>query len=263
MRRSSLGWGVVLLLLGVLMLGDAAGLRLPGGGRPMDFFWPLLLILAGGWIVLGVWMRPRLQSEQASIDLQGASEASVTVNHGAGELRIAGGAGIGQLASGTFAGGLEQSARRAGDRLEVRMSPPSPSFPFFGGWDRYDWDLRLSSEIPMTLSLKTGADKADADLGSLRLTGLKVETGASQTRITLPRIGRLNADFNLGAASLTINVPEGVAARVRVSQGVSTVRVNTSRFPRTGDVYQSPDFATAANAVDIKLEAGAADISVN
>jgi hypothetical protein len=89
-----------------------------------------------------------------------------------------------------------------------------------------------------------------------------VETGASQTNITLPAHGRLRADFELGAASLRLNVPEGVSARIRVSQGVSDVKIDQARFPRSGDVYQSPDFDSAANAVEMKIEAGAAEIRV-
>lgn len=263
MRRSSLGWGVVLLLLGALMLADASGLRLPGGARPLSFFWPLVLILLGAWMILGVTMRRRVMtSEQASVDLQGASEAAVTINFGAGELQISGGASLGQLVSGTFVGGLEQSSRRDGNRLNVRMNPPSPSFMFIPHFDGYDWDLRLNSEIPMALTMQMGANKADVDLSSMRVTDLKVETGASQASFTLPSRGRVRADFSLGAASLTVNVPAGVAARIRASHGVSDVKVDQNRFPRTGEYYQSPDFETAENAAEIKIEAGAAEIRI-
>jgi hypothetical protein len=244
------------------MLADSAGMRLPGGARPMQFFWPILLILFGGWMILGVFMRRRVETEQASIDLQGASEASVHINHGAGELRIGAGAGPGLLASGEFVGGLEQSVRKNGERLDARLSPPPPLFMMMPNFDRYDWDLRLSSEIPLALTLHTGANKADVDLSSLRLTSLKVDTGASQTYIMLPARGRLHADFNLGAAALTLKIPEGVAIRARVSQGVSEVRVDQARFPRSGDFYQSPDFESAANAVDLKIDAGAAQINI-
>ena len=264
MNRSSLGWGVVLLLLGGLMLANAMGLRLPGGASPMSFFWPLVLILFGGWMILSVFMRGRLpEGESASVSLQGASEASVRVNHGAGELRIGSGAGMDELANGMFSGGLEQSSRLNGSRLEVRLNPPQPNFPFLGHWDRYDWDMRLNANIPTALTLQMGANKTEADLHDLRLTSLKVETGASETRIRLPAQGRLRADFSLGAASLKLTVPEGVAARIRATTGAATLSVDTSRFPRMGDVYQSPDFETAVNAIEIKIDAGAADIKVS
>jgi hypothetical protein len=146
--------------------------------------------------------------------------------------------------------------------LEARLSVPSISFPFFGNFERYDWDVRLNSDIPISLRLDTGAAKADLDLSTLRLTALKLSTGASETRVTLPAHGRLPANFELGAASLMIIVPEGVAARVQVSQGVSSVIVNETRFPKVGGVYQSPEFASAPDAVDITVEAGAAEVRV-
>ncbi len=262
MHRSSLVWGLILLLLGGLLLANEAGFRLPGGVSPMNFFWPLLLILLGGWMILGVMMRGRVMSEQASVDLQGAGEASVQISHGAGELLISGGAGAGQLAAGTFTGGLEQSSRRDGNRLDVRMSPPAPPFIFSPTWERYDWDVRLNSEIPMSLTLKMGANKAVVDLTNVRVTDLKLETGASQADVTLPSRGKLHASFNLGAASLTVIVPAEMAARIRVSQGVSSVKVDQSRFTRAGEYYQSPGFETAENAADLRIDAGAAEINI-
>jgi hypothetical protein len=56
-------------------------------------------------------------------------------------------------------------------------------------------------------------------------------------------------------------VPQGVAARIRIDTGVSDVKVD-SRFPRVGNVYQSPDYESAANAVDMDIDAGAAQIAV-
>jgi hypothetical protein len=262
MRRSSLGWGIVLLLLGGLMLADSMGLRLPGGARPLQFFWPAVLILLGGWMILGVFMRGKVETEQASVALQGAREADLRISHGAGELHITGAAGMNDLANGTFMGGLEQSSRWSGEKLEVRMSPPSHNFVFWPHMDRYDWDLRLNTDIQMTLRLQTGADKANIDLSSLRLSGLKLDSGASDTRIMLPAHGRMRADFSLGAASLVIEVPQGMAARVRVSQGVSDVKVDPARFPRMGEYYQSSDFEGAADSVEIKIDAGAASITV-
>ena len=262
MRRSSLMWGAALLLLGGLMLADSAGIRLPGGARPLNFFWPLVLILLGAWMILGVMMRRSVTAEQASVDLQGASEASVQIDHGAGELLIAGGAGMGQLASGTFAGGLEQSSHRNGERLDVKMNPPLPTFMIVPNFDRYDWDLRMNSEVPMTLNLHMGANKATVDLSDMLVRALKVETGASQAEVTLPKRGRMRAEFSLGAASLTVRVPDGMAARIKASHGASSLRVDEVRFPRTGEYYQSPGYDTAENAAEIKIDAGAADIRV-
>ena len=55
MRRNQLVWGVILLLFGGLMLANEMGFRLPNGKALMEIFWPVLLILAGAWVLIGVF----------------------------------------------------------------------------------------------------------------------------------------------------------------------------------------------------------------
>jgi len=69
---------------------------------------------------------------------------------------------------------------------------------------------------------------------------------------------RLNADFEIGAASLTIIVPDGVAVRARAAIGAGDFSMDRSRFPSN----ESPDFASAANAVDIHIRGGAASVRI-
>ncbi|MEW6242060.1 MAG: hypothetical protein AB1564_14745 [Chloroflexota bacterium] len=261
MRHGNLFWGVVLLLLGGMMFLDAANVRLFGGIRATELFWPVILLVAGAWMIFGVFLRGAAQAEQASIDLQGAREARVRLSHGAGRLQVRGASLGGELARGTFGGGLRQSAQKTGDHLEVKMRTAAEIWIPFGPGVRYDWDVEFNMNVPMKLSMETGADESDVDLSGLQLTDFKLETGASNTTVTLPARGRLHADFDLGAASLTVIVPAGVAARIRVDSGVSDVKID-SRFLRVGGVYQSPDYETAANAVDMDIDAGAAQITV-
>ncbi|RJP48184.1 MAG: hypothetical protein C4557_13325 [Anaerolineaceae bacterium] len=264
MRRNQLFWGVVLLLLGGSMLANAMGITLPNGNSLMSLFWPLLLIGFGIWVLVGVFLRGGVETETASIDLQGATEASVKVNHGAGELRIHSGAGGNELVRGTFVGGLDHKAFRNGNRLEVRMRPAKDfmDFPFFGSRARLDWDVALNADVPTSLHLSLGANKSVIDLQDMSITNLKFETGASETELKLPSRGRFHADLDLGAASLTLVIPEGLSARIRASLGAADLKIDESRFPRNGAYYQSPDFDTAANTADITIDAGAASIKI-
>jgi len=264
MQRNQLFWGVALLLVGGLMLANEMGIKLPNGMSLTQLFWPLLLIFGGVWVLVGVFLRGNIETEIASIDLQGANSASIKINHGAGDLKIHGGAGVVELARGSFAGGLDHKSTRNGDRLEVKMRPAKDvmEFPFFGPRTQLDWDLALNSEIPTALTLNLGANKAMLDLRDMNLTDLKLETGASETRITLPARGRFHADFDLGAASLEVIVPVGLSARIHTSLGAVELKIDESRFPRNGSYYQSLDFDAAANAVDMTIDAGAASIKV-
>ena len=265
MRRNQLMWGVVLLLVGVLMLANSMGIRLPNGKSFMDLFWPLLLILMGGWILFGIFFRGTAETENVSIDLQGAREASLKLEHGAGEFRVHSGAGMNEILHATISGGVEQKVNRNGDRLELKMSPARDfmSIPFISPSNQLDWDVALNANIPTSLKMNLGANKSMIDLRDLIITDLKLETGASETRLTLPSKGRFLADFDLGAASLTITIPDGLSARIKASLGAATINVDESRFPRSAGYYQSPDYETAANAADITIDAGAASIKIN
>jgi hypothetical protein len=264
MKRNQLFWGIVLLLVGGLMLANEMGIKLPNGMSLTGLFWPVVLIFGGVWVLAGVFFRGNVETENASIDLQGASTASLKISHGAGELKIHSGANLNEFAHGSFAGGLEHKASRNGDRLEVRMRPAKDvmEFPFFGPRTQLDWDIALNAEIPTALTLNVGANKSMLDLRDMNITDLKLETGASDTHLTLPARGRFRADFDLGAASLEVIVPDSLSARIRASFGMAGVSIDESRFPRNGSYYQSPDYDSAANAVDMTIDAGAASIKV-
>jgi hypothetical protein len=67
----------------------------------------------------------------------------------------------------------------------------------------------------------------------------------------------------LGAASLDMTVPQGVAARIRAEQGVSAIEIDTARFPYSNGIYESADYSSAPNKVDVKIEAGAGRVAVH
>jgi hypothetical protein len=260
MRRDQLLWGSGLLLIGILMLANAMGIRLPNGNSLTSLFWPVALLLLGAWLLVGAFVRRNVESQSASIELQGATEARLQMNHGAGEFRLHGGANANEFTRGTFVGGVEQKVTLNGDRLEVRMRPAKDfiDFPFFGPHSQLDWDVALNSSIPTALEMHLGANKSTMDLRDLNITDLTLKSGASDTTLTLPATGRLNADFEIGAASLTLIVPDRVSIRVRASLGAGDLNVDRARFPSN----ESTDFATAPNAVDINIKGGACSVKV-
>jgi len=210
-------------------------------------------------------MRRAVETEHVSIPLEGATKAHVRLRHGAGRLEIKGGAGANDAVSGAFGGGVEYRARMDGETLKVRMRVPSDfffPFPMFGGGG-LDWSVALNNAIPMGLDIGGGASDAHLDLTELKLTELRIETGASSMELALPAdAGFTKVRIEAGASSINIRVPDGVAARIRASGGAADISVDASRFPRAGDVYQSPDYETAANKVEIKAEIGAGAIRI-
>ena len=136
-------------------------------------------------------------------------------------------------------------------------------FPWLWGEGRRDWSLGLNGAIPLSLEFKTGASEARLDFSGLRVTDLRLETGASDTRLTLPaEAGQTRVRLQAGAASVEVQVPEGVAARVKIRGGLYSANVDIARFPKSGEANQSPDYETAHNRVDLEIETGAGSVKV-
>jgi hypothetical protein len=251
MRNGNLFWGAVLILLGVLMIFGS-----------MEYFWPIALIVLGAWIIWGAYLRGSGKTESVSVDLQGAREVSLKLNHGAGRLQVGAGASMGKALEGECTEGVKVNSRLAGDRLEIRVGTDVVFIPFIGTTRGFEWNLRLSKDVPFALDLETGANQSFLDLRDVRVASLRLQTGASSTDLTLPATGQVHAQAQIGAAELKIHVPEGVAMRIRSQSGLAEISVDKGRFPYVNGIYESPDFGTSSNRVDLMIEAGVGKVSV-
>lgn len=265
MKRSSLFWGTILLLGGILLLLDNLNL-LPV--RVWDLLWPTLLVVLGIWILVGSLTNRRVfEEEHVVIPLEGADRANLRINHGAGRIRLRSESSSDALVEGDFGGGLNMRTQRQGNTLDVEMSVPSRNFSMGPwGWNRQgmNWSFGVNQHIPLRIDIKTGANEADLDLTDLQVTDLRMSTGASSTRLALPAsAGHTKVYIEAGAASVSIRVPENVAAHIRSHGGLSSNTIHTGRFPRRDvGVYQSEDYDLAQNKVDIEIQSGVGSVDV-
>ncbi len=268
MRRGSLFWGVIFIVVGGIWLLDQLGLMV--GVNIWNLIWPSILIILGLWVLLGARREIKpIEVEQVTLPLEGAERARIHLKFDAGRLRVGSDIGPTELIDGIFSGGVDHHVKQEGDRLDLDMRLPSQGFPDvilpwnWGRWAGFEWNLGLNGEIPLELDVDTGASEAKLDLEDLKVVDLRLDTGASSTEITLPaKAGFTKVVIDAGAASLRIRVPSGVAARIKTKGALVGVDIDRSRFPREGGVYQSPDYSTAENKADIDVDLGAGSISV-
>jgi len=261
MRRADVFFGGMLILLGGLFLLQANGLI----SDVLGWFWPIVLVLFGVWVLLGryaPWAASNA-ADQFSVELRGASQMLLDIDHGVGTIQLVGGAPAGVAVSGTRATGMDLKTYLAGDRLEVKIEA-GPSFIPFLGPDSGVWRFQLNQDVPISLDVDAGVSSLDFDLTDLKVTQLSVDTGASTLKVNLPaHAGYTQVDVDSGAATIDLNVPQGVAARVRARQGASTFNIDPARFPlRSPGLYQSDDYDNAVNRVDINLDGGANSVNV-
>jgi hypothetical protein len=269
MRRGGLLWGAILVIIGLVLLLENTGFLDSLGVDVWNLLWPSLLILLGLYFLWGTLIGRQGQSaEEVAIPVTGIQKARIQFNHGAGRLTITGGAGPANLVEGSFSNGVDHVSRQEGDLLSVDLKVPRDTFFFFpfSWWSTqgHDWVVRLNPEVRLAVDLHTGANEARLDLSELQVTDLRLQTGASSTDVNLPaRAGFTRVNVESGAASVTMRVPETVAAKIHASGGLAEIKVDQARFPHTGSVYQSSGYDSAENKAEIFVETGVGSVRIN
>ena len=282
--------GFIILGLGVLLLLQTTGVVPWRAWAEIWRFWPVALIAIGVNLVFGrrfpmlagilvvvllaaavtgaavyAASGPDLVTNTFREPIGELQSVDVHVDFGAGTLVVRSAAqGTEDLIGATFETPGRQadiSLARAGEQGTLDIS--SEGGPFFGFGARANWDIALSPTPEVTLDVDGGAADVELDLSDLRVTGLDVSIGAANVDIVLPAAaGETQAVVSSGASNIEIDVPEGVAMRITSASGLSSVDVDTSRFPRLDDAWQSPDYDTATNRILLELRVGAANVDV-
>ncbi len=265
MRRWGIFWGVALIAVGGLMLLDNLGLL---GFDIWALLGPSFFVALGLWVLLAKPVRaPAIEGESLSISLQGATQGSVSIRHGAGKLQLGSGAPAGELLSGTFEGGVGQKSHVEGELIKASLRGPSSFVPHFWptrSWSHgLNWNVTLNDDVPLLLNCRTGASETSFDLRGLKVQDFDLRCGASDVTLWLPEAaGHSRVDIRGGMGSIRIHVPEDVAARISHSSGMSDISIDPSRFPKRNGVHESPDFDSAVNRVEVRIRTGMSSVEI-
>lgn len=270
-------WPIVLILAGLDLLVRHSR----WGSAAMAV---LMLALLGGLfyvMVTGPWPGRTLGlassanavrvAREVSQELAGAKQADVSIRLGAGELRVAALNDSPYLLEGALsypdgwqAPDLSYQVTNDLGRLDLRSrGTRSWVIPFGRPLRGETWHVGLTREVPLSISVDAGASRSELDLRHLQLKDLRVKAGVGQMEIYFPSEGAdMVADIDGGVGELTLRIPESVAARIVVDGGLGSVKV-AQRFERMGDhSYQTPGYGTAANRLDVRVDAGIGELRV-
>jgi hypothetical protein len=111
----------------------------------------------------------------------------------------------------------------------------------------------VASDVPMTIRLESGAGEFRLDLRDVRATDVRVDTGAAELTVILPKpTGNVPVRIHAGASSIVIEVPSGVEAKVTTTGGLISTSGQT----------ETPGYAAATDRVTVTIQAGASSIVV-
>jgi hypothetical protein len=251
-------WPVAWVVVGVALLLSTTGNL---GAGPSDLiveWWPWAAVVLGVWFLIGAVIPRSRPAEALDLPVGSATEASIRIQFGAGTL-AAHAAASGHLVDGEFVGGVAHRLDGPG-RLELRQDTTN-GLPWFDR--RFAWNVGLTPDIPLDLRVDAGATQTHLDLRDVRLRSLELHTGASGTRVILPRAaGSTVVRAETGAAELVFEIPAGVAARIRSRMVLGSTQIDEGLFPPTGIGHESTDFATASNRVEIDVQGGVGSLKV-
>ena len=242
--------GIVLVAIGVIyLLGNLGIVRVA-----WSVIWPILIIAVGAILIYGA-VRPssRRKASTAAVARDAAARLELDLSIGAGHFRIEGGASNGRLVE--VSSSNEDIAARVehvGDRAIVRLRQDFAWWPdaWRGG---AEWTVRVASDVPTILTMNAGAGEFTVDLSAIAVVQARIQIGAAQARIVLPRPkATVEIRVSGGAAELTFVPPHGVEYRLETSGGLTSVDGRT----------ESPGFATATDRVLVRFSGGASSVKI-
>jgi hypothetical protein len=236
-RRPLIAFPLVLIGLGIVFLLANAGYVGEGALRRLVDLWPIALVLIG----LDVLFRDRsaavalivevaviaasvvyavagpatglvsVGTHSTSVGRLDATSLALTVNYGAGRLVMHSGTSELVAVSSSREDVRVQDVRHSGSFAAVTVSPTNDQFPI--NTDR-TWDVVIPSDIPVALTANVGAGEFRFDLRDVKLDSARINGGASDLVVTLPKpVGDIPVTISAGASSITLEIPSGVDYR--------------------------------------------------
>lgn len=246
-------------------------------GRGLLIAGIIIIVLAAG-VVAGFTLLSNNTGEVLTYNLSeplgDIKEAKVDINVGDGNLTVDGLTGGEPL----LAGGALQYLEKQGlpertletfngqATLKLGLNSGSQKgfrLPWQACNGLTEWQIQLNPAVAYDISAVSGGGIIKFDLAGLAITKLYVETGGGTMDVILPdTANNLTVTAKTGAGKVVVYIPSGVAARIHASTGMGAVNIDPS-FPQVGEgTYESPDYESATQKIEITVGSGAGEVSV-
>lgn len=245
----------------------------------------------GGAINLGAW-----QSETISFSAGDVTSAAVTIEIGPPGADVDALEDSRDLIAGTvtYRDDLRFDHESEDGRATIRLARDDggPLVWLPGPWRDGDdgdgagrWDLGLSPDVPLSLSLMAAAGTSELDLRQLTLDDLSVEvaagdvtlflpdgdydaeiaTSAGATAVTLPGAGEQQIEIEVAAGSVELQLPAGMEARVEVNEAIGNFDNEREDLQRVGtsNVWETPNYDESADRVTIMVDVAVGSVTLH
>ncbi|MFL7813202.1 MAG: DUF5668 domain-containing protein [Anaerolineales bacterium] len=141
-----------------------------------------------------------------------------------------------------------------------------------GNWTSFSpspqstWEIGLSPEIPLNITLDSGSGSCDFDLSDLFLTELYLDSGSGSVSLALPADQSFAFKLDSGSGSLRIDIPEDSGIRVRLDSGSGSFNPGSDFELVSGDrrgdgVWESTNYQKTDYRIEMEIDQGSGSIS--
>ncbi|KAF0152582.1 MAG: hypothetical protein FD143_898 [Ignavibacteria bacterium] len=136
------------------------------------------------------------------------------------------------------------------------------NFNLFRNKIRNQLNVRLNPKVAWDFDINLGASKSKFDLTQFDVRSFSLETGATSTKIKFgDRSQETNVDIKMGAASLTLEIPQTVGAEINSSMAL--VAKSFDGFNKKSNGYYSTDnFDSAKKKIKINVDGGVSSFNI-
>jgi hypothetical protein len=261
-------WPVLLIALGLeILLGGSTGWRAVMSAL-------LGLALVGGilWIVIAQPAIPglnfgssNLQTTNISHPLDGVESARAELSFGAGANKIYALSDSSNLIEGQLHtyGTPNFRVSASGDQATIVLSPGEVSVPLvFPTVSEETWEIGLNPAVTYQVDLNAGVGQSKLDLARLNISGGSINGGVGTSELYLPGDGKYHLTIDGGVGTIRLYVPSNLAVRAQVNGGLGAFNRLPDMQEVRDNVYETPGFSSAEDAVTLTINGGVGSISM-
>ncbi|MHB1317506.1 MAG: LiaF domain-containing protein [Anaerolineae bacterium] len=237
-------------------------------------------------VLIDELLEPRNGATSALIDIH-AGDGNLTVDGRASDELLAEGALEYTEKQGRPVRSLETSGAQTVLALRGGSGAPRSILPWkacYGGGATL-WQLHLNPTVTSEVVARSDGGNLRVDLAGTTVTRATADTSGGNVELILPAgegleakaksgggnvtvtvdrdtVGANTLQAITGAGNVTVTVPRDIAVRIRAKTGLGKVIMDQELMRLEDGTYETPDYASARNRIEITLESGAGNVSV-
>jgi predicted membrane protein len=127
---------------------------------------------------------------------------------------------------------------------------------------RYEWDIRLNDDVPMTLDVGLGAGESKLDVSALSISELDLNVGVGGVEVDLTGEREKDVDVTIrgGVGEAKVLLPQDVGVKARVDGGLG--EVDARGLTAQDGVYVNEAYGKSDATITLSIEGGIGGVTL-